>query len=690
VPRKTAKRTGKQTRLSKVEQAINEVLSGENADPVLKGLSDEDQSLLQEALRELKNDQGGLDAYMSDLWRLDYIKRPPSMQEFLEDPYWLGKIMNKSEESEGMFPKWKELLLKDFDIDSRVHNLVVTGSLGIGKTFCTVTILLYRIVLARLLRNPQAFFGLAKGSQIFYAILSVTKSVVQETAFGDVLNFMSESPFFIEECRFNPARKYANLRIPMGGNVFMTAGSQGWHIIGRNAMGVALDEGNFRLESNPDLKAYKLYDEVRSRISNRFRKMAGFMPAISILSSSARDETSFTEKVINDIEKSKDNDQLIYRFPVYKIKAHTLRLSPRWFRVAYGLKNVDPIVLSGVYDKDGKPMKNTDEPYDTVPTGSKVEFVPDNYKEEFRRNVKTALQNVSGISTGGSFRFFGNTVDLEKAIEVSEASGLVNPSTVISIPLSEEDNTQVWDYLEAKNFLAKIAGQILPKRDPHALRYVHLDLATRTQAGVSICHVVGQKKVEGLLGSGGDLFDEYRVVVEYDFILSIVAGTHKPISLEKVVKFLLWLKKICNYRFAVTTADQFQSALPLQMLEKQGFKVANLSVDKTKKPYEAWRSAFEEQRIRMFRHTILMNEAEHLVDLGDRIDHPDTNSKDVCDSACGCYFSAVTFKDENTLRSTHGMTPGVYTNVDLQEDERPPVTVVDLQKHVKPVRSFDV
>ena len=1402
-------------RISRIEKAIDEVLKGEQADPLLKLLNKEDQAMLQEALRELRKDPGMASAYMSDLWRLDYTKRPPSMQDFIEDPYWLGGIMNKSEESEGLFPKWKEVLVHDFDIDSRIHNLVVTGSLGIGKclkkdtlvrmangsirpvqdisagdqimgddgtprsivslargqermfdiepfrpkkgvtwgcnashlltlkhptsrelvevtaqevwdnqkryscyrlvrrgfelpvqpvpidpywlglwlgdglthcaglvvadedheilsyhkkfcsqfqgmemsvwkedsrgnacrvynptfkglwhenpivnalrglgipvklrdnggrkfipevyarnsadvrkqllaglidtdggtaygcydialadrdlvlqiqdiawslgascamtkkiivnkkfktpatawrllisgvdlptrlarralkrtttnrrnggnrrstgvtgfrikdrgmgdyygfelsgtnrrflladgtithnTFVTVTILLYRIVLALLLRNPQAFFGLAKGSQIFYAILSVTRSVVQETAFGDVLNFMGNSPFFVEECHFNPNKKYANLRIPLGGNIFMTAGSQGWHIIGRNAMGVALDEGNFRLESNPDMKAYKLYDEVRTRIRNRFQKMAGFMPAISILSSSARDESSFTEKVVNDIEKSGDEDQKVYRFAVYKIKAHTLKLDKRWFKVSYGLKNIDPYILGGWYDKDGNPVG--EDPHEQAPSGSKTELVPGNYHADFKRNVKTNLQSISGISTGGSFRFFGNAIDLEKAVTLGTSNGLANPCTVVSIPLSEEDDHEIWDFLDAKTFLTKKLSQIMPKRDPGAYRYCHLDLATRTQAGMSICHIVGKQKVEGLINMGGEVFDEYRVVVEYDFILSIIAGKQKPISINKVIHFLYWLRDICGFRFAVVTADSFQclsgdtlvntsrglielrdvavgdvvqsklgprpvecvvsypnapvlevelddgeiltgtpnhkiescryevapwsgwkpkfdwvrldklnvgdvvstvnakcvgptdyvpldrfehsigkhcalhapnvgefnplilnetfaewvgivwgdgyisrnhvsvaahrdeledvvscfkrqkfdpvikpchghfnvrvqshqlvlwlasfglvkpgikktggftgeigipdcilrsprsvvgafirglfsadgcvtgqqitfvtkhlkmarqlqtllrtyfgipthickrtvrsafgrtydppcvnyimsvrgerskfveigfcyakkqrklqsiahikgrrlyskiksikevsardvfdirvkddpsytangivshnSALPLQMLEKQRFKVANLSVDKTKKPYEAWRAGFEEARIRMFAQSILMNEAENLVDTGDKVDHDDNHTKDVCDGACGAYFSAVTFKDDNTMRSPHGNMPGVYSNVDLNSEESPPVTVVDLEKHRKPSRSFD-
>jgi hypothetical protein len=688
---KKATRNTKQKPVSRIDKAIEEVLKGENADPLLQNLSASDQKLLQEALAELRFNPATADAYLKDLWRLDYERRPPSMTEFLEDDYWLGKLMMKSEESEGMFPMWKKQLIQDFDLDSRVHNLVVSGSLGIGKTFVTVTILLYRIVLARCLRNPQAFFGLTKGSSIFYATLSVTRSVVQETAFGDFLNFMTHSAFFIEECHFSPEKKYANFRISLGKNIYLTAGSQGWHIIGRNAMGVALDEGNFRLEANPDLKAYKLYDEVRTRIRNRFQRMAGFLPAISILSSSARDESSFTERVKTDIEKSKhtDPDQRVYSYPVYVIKEHSLVLSPKWFKVAYGLKNVDPFVLKGVYDRQGNKVPS-DEPFEAPPPGARVELVPDNYREDFRRNVKNALQNVSGISTGGSFRFLGNSVDLEKAIEAGAAVGIVAPHTVLSMPISEEDNQNIWDFLAPKLFLTKQMSRFQPKRDPFAARYVHIDLATRTQAGISVCHIAGRQLIQGLVRDGGEVFDEYRVVVEYDFILSVIAGKAKPISIMKVINFMFWLRDVCGYRFALVTADQYQSALPLQMLENKGFKTANLSVDRSKKPYEAWRAGFEERRIRMFRHEILLQEAENLVDLIDKVDHLPDQSKDVCDSAAGAYYSAITFKDDRVTNSAFGAEPSIYTNLNNDDEEKPPVSVVDLEKYRKPVKSFTV
>ena len=62
----------------------------------------------------------------------------------------------------------------------------------------------------------------------------------------------------------------------------------------------------------------------------------------------------FTEQLIEDIEKSGDpNGQLVARQAIYRIKPG-LRLCPWWFKVWYGLPNVEPAIPSGCYDQAGE------------------------------------------------------------------------------------------------------------------------------------------------------------------------------------------------------------------------------------------------------------------------------------------------------------------------------------------------
>lgn len=776
-------------------------------------------------------------------------------------------------------------LLKDFTV---THN-----------TYVMVTILLYRIVMATLLRNPHNYFSLGKNSKIVYSLLSITKAAVTETAFGDAQNFMASSPYFLEECKFNPDQKYTNFRIPLRNSIVLTAGSKGHHLLGRNVVGVALDEGNWRLEAEPDTKAYELYSEVRTRINNRFRKAKGFLPAISILASSAKDESSFTEQVIKEIVAANDpKTQLIYRSSVYKIKRHTLKLGHRWFKVAYGLKNIAPLLLAGWYDEQGNPLP--DQTCEPAPSGCSVELVPEMYFEEFKRRPLNALRDVCGISTGGTNRLFSSMIDFERCfsggtkvitydgihpiknlagkivslltrqvgpsgychpkwvdaeikhfgkqrlwkivlrrnriekivyataehrwfvwnsakyrpklsenptadllpgnaipavyaqrvlfrsespkgaalspygvahglvfgdgylgskngddsvqparivlfgekdaqlidwfpkkiqtkevtirsrlgttdglkindlpryfkafprldespsyllgwlagyfaadghvddkgapclnsanrehlefvqllcqrfgirtteiaeeirqgcceektplyslrfhvgalpddfflinehrlrnkprskeaqcwvvesveptervedvycaivpetgsfviegniltgncVEIAEKDGVLCPTIgrIEMIPISMEDNKQVWDYLDHKVFITRIQSQYMPRRHPNALRYAHIDLAQTTMAGVAICHLVGQQLIENLVREGQP-YSEYRLIVEYDFILTIIAGQVKPISLEKIQNFFIWLRNKAGFRFGLVTADQYQ------------------------------------------------------------------------------------------------------------------------------------
>jgi len=542
------------TKTGVVDGSLEKILEGEDTAKVLASLDDSSRDLFWQLIDELR---GSDDAtILEQLWRVDYIKPPPTITEFIDDPYWLGSVTKPSEENQGIFPIWRDILVNDFDLDSKVHNVVVTGSLGIGKSWISVLVLLYRIVLAKLLLNPQNFFGLSKGNQIYYTILSITREQVGTTAFQDAINFMTYSPFFTEECGFDPESVYSKQLIPLGNSISINAGSKGWHFIGKNVMGILFDEGNFRLENKPNMKAYQLFNEARQRFKSRFQKKSTYLPAISILSSSAADESSFTETVIKEIDASNDPNQKVYRSSVYKARAHMLEDldKDRWFRVSYGLRNVEPTILEGWYDADGHPVG--EGRHEEPSPGCSVEFIPERYHVDFKRDCRNSIQAISGISVGGTHRLFPSTLDIEICIKAATDDGLVNPCKVELMPISMEDDKNIWDYLDHNAFLTLHRSQIIPKRHPDMLRFVHIDLATENMAGVSICHLIGRREVEDL--KDGVHFKEYRLIVEYDFILTIIRGQRKLISIGKIFNFIFWLRDKCGFHFGLVTADQWQ------------------------------------------------------------------------------------------------------------------------------------
>lgn len=642
----------------RVDRAMESVLIGEHS--YVPGMRDQSLSPTEHELfvqLAEKVRQGDFDADLP-LWRLDYTEKPPDIGTFILDDKFLGRTWRPvAGENEGIWPAWLKLFEDNLNINSRIHNMVLTGSLGIGKTVMMVTALLYRICIATYLKNPQHFFGLNRNSNIVYNLLSVTKEAVKDTAFGTALSFMADSPFFLETCGYNPDLEYSGYRVPMlnrlpdgrTSHIWLTAGSKGQHVLGRNLIGIGLDEGNFRLEKDPDITAYELYDNVRTRIANRFQKLASFLPALCVIASSAQDESSFTEKIVSEIDENnrrldesnaklppdvykEPRSQIVFRNAIYRIKRHALTgIGPdhHWFKVAYGLKNMEPFIMSGWYKEDGTPI-GTDA-HEDPPNGAKTELVPQFYWEAYKRNCKSQLQNLSGISVGGAHRLFPSLIDIEECLTISAKEGVPNPmqTGIHRIPISSEDNKNIWDYLNHRAFLTRVASRIQPIRHPQNKRYAHIDLATQTMAGLSICHLAGNQLVEGLV-KNGEPFSEYRLLVEYDFILTITAGQNKPINFGKIQSFFFWLRDMCGYQFGLITADQFQSVMPLQELEARGFAVDKLSIDRDKSVYNAWRAGFEEHRIRLYRNEQMIREAENLLEVDKKYDHPPDGSKDTC------------------------------------------------------------
>jgi hypothetical protein len=659
-PRKTSNKRSRSP-LETAERTLEQCLQGESVEKLINSLSPNERQYLNEMAAEIRT--GGKSEQLDQLWKFDYTRKPPTVAEFVDDPYWLGNVTLPTNENPGLWPTWRQIMIEDFDLDSRLHNVVITGSLGMGKSWNSVLVILYRVTLASLLRNPQNFVGLSAGDRIVYVLLSVTRAQVSDTVFGYALNFMGRSPYFTEELKFDPESKYSGQVIDLGRGVQLNAGSKSQHVLGRNTLGIVMDEGNFRLESNPNLKAYKLYHEIRTRIKNRFQKTAGFLPAISLIASSASDETAFTENVIEEIHKKNDQStEKVYSSPVYRMKnkkiwimlggdpeianQHANDYSGSWFKVSYGLKNLVPRILSGQYSEDGTAIGK--EQHELAPTGTKTELVPHSYYSEFDRDIVGSLQSLSGISIGGSYRLFTSMVDVEWCVTEGERLGIINPSTVDLISITEENDREIWDFLDHGKFLIKQGGRIRPRRHPNAMRFAHMDLATRNMAGVAICHMVGWKEIQDVVEKKtGSVFAEQRLIVEYDFILTITSGKIKPISFEKIQKFFIWLREKCGYQWGLITADTFQSFMQLQMLETRGFPTGSLSMDKSKGPYYAWRAGWEERRILSYRQKMMLSEMERLIDTPKMIDHPENagdgvSSKDTSDAAGGAYWNCIT------------------------------------------------
>lgn len=609
---------------------------------------------------------------MGELWRQDYRVDPPAIEQFLDEDYYLGVALRRTATNEGLWPHWRAWLIEHAGRESFLHNLVISGGIGVGKTLLMVTLILYRIALCACLRGPYLFYGLSRGSPIDFLLLSLSQDTLRATAWLTALRLMRSSPFFREHCGYAHRGMHAGLEVTLVINagsadeveITLSGGSKGQHHLGRNVLGVGLDEGNFRLEREPHQYAADLFADLRARMVSRFQRLGGFMPGLSIVASSAGQESCFTEQLIEQIEREADPQaQRVVRQAIYRVKPN-LKLCGWWFKVPYGLLNVEPTILPGCYNQASEPVPpppgcpaDLAQPHQPVPAGARVELVPGDYYRQFVRSPRKSLQQLSGISLSGANRLFPSLVDIYRCLDLSVQDGVPVPTQATILSVSDENTRPIWEDLCHKAFVRRVSpNSFEPVRHPQRRRYAHLDLAINGLAGIAICHLVDPPSPP--LGPGGEPL--LRLIVEYDFILTLAPGKTRPICYDKILTFLGWLRDACGFRFGLVTADSFQSQHMLQTLQAKGFPTRLQSVDRDKRAYLAWQGGFQDHCIRLYPQAQLLKEAAALIELDSKIDHPlGGGTKDTTDAAAAAFLSAISSDEIRSLAIPPG-APAVF------------------------------
>jgi hypothetical protein len=337
-----------------------------------------------------------------------------------------------------------------------------------------------------------------------------------------------------------------------------------------------------------------------------------------------------------------------------------LKLYPWSFRVAYGVPNVEPTILRGCFSDSRQTIVPSADcppeiaaPDEPIPAGASVEFVPGNYYDEFARSPRGCLQHLSGISLGGSNRLFPTLADIQRCLDYSIKEGVPVPTAGTIISISDENQRQIWDDLDLKTFV-RAAGRdtFEPIRHPSRKRYAHLDLAINGLAGLAICHLVD--RIRSAPEPIPAETQPARLVVEYDFILTLTGGRTRPICYDKIIQFFLWLRKSCGYVFGLVTADSFQNEHLRQTLYAEGIATECRSVDRDKKAYLAWRAGFQENCVRLYRQQQLLKEAGTLIETDTKVDHPPNGTKDTTDAAAGAFLNAISSDEIKTLAVPEG------------------------------------
>jgi hypothetical protein len=561
-------------------------------------LSPENKKLVLKILSEYK--ETGKSQTLKELWEVDYNEIPVSIDEFICNPYYLGK---STRNGESIYPYWRQKYREIFDQSLGYEEVVFTGAIGVGKTRTAVVCLAYLLYTIMCLKNPQEYFRFNEGDKITIFFLNINLRLAEGVGFNTLHEYLIASPWFMErgtvtgrvKLRYNPPH-----------NITITFGSKSDHALGQQVFCGFLDECDFTRGGvkagdilNVQNGIMQAYTTVKERINSRFIKN-GVQYGRLFLVSSKKSEHDFIEAYVRKMKnENQDKHMLVVDEPQWIIKPKGT-FSDKTFPVAVGNKSLKSRIL----DED-----TSETEFEALKKqGYSILNVPINLKQSFILDVNTALMNLAGISVIGATTFFN--YDLFSKCYIPDYK---NPFMSDILTIGIKDNLQIEDFFEIDKIPLEVRA--MPQ-------FIHIDASiTGDKTGISDVAASGLKEIKTYMGADESITNE--MIYKHIFTVAIQAPQGSEISFEKTRKFIYYLKAN-GFNIISVSLDGFQSADTKQILISQGYDASIISLDKTPQGYLALRSAMNDERIGLIQIDLLETELIQLqrdVQTG-KIDHP--------------------------------------------------------------------
>ncbi len=592
----------------------------------IAALSEKERAYLFQCLEEMA--ETGTSPTATSLVLADYKWEPVTMERFLSDEYYMGKLTQK------MYPAVRASLIESFDGDKMPLELILAGSLGWGKTTLAAVALVYLLYRITCMRNPQDYYGLMPGADIVFGLYSVNLEQAEDTSFGKMKSWIDNIPYFLQRC---PRKKNLNSAIKFPGcPVRVIFGSNELHTIGKDMYAFLLDEANFLQAPNGEVDqgvAYGIYNNALNRVQSRFQDTVRGEPAgIAILASSKRTKVSFLEGHMKEAQTQKaisEGRTRVYSYAQWEVKAASNWKKPR-FRVEIG----DRLYPSRILPEGESPRGGAD-----------VIHVPGEFYERFVGDVDKALRDLAGVASESLMPLFHDKSVIARSCTAAHQHPFSRQELVINI----NEDISIDDYFKADAMFTIVRSRYRMRLNPECPRYIHVDLAaTQDAMGIAMGHIAGMRTVKRVR-KDGTYYEDKAPLVIMDFTLRVKPPTTGEIDIGKARAFILSLIDM-GVPVKMVSYDGWQSRESVQGLKKLGIIANTPSLDKNDEPYLVLRQTIIENRLVRYRYEHLETELIELErDLDERkVDHPDRSpttglpgSKDVADALCGVVWAAA-------------------------------------------------
>lgn len=576
----------------------------------------------------------------------EYVRKPVDMETFVRDPYYLGKTCDV------LYPKLMEDMNELFVGNYR--ETILSGSIGWGKSFFASIAACRIIYELSCMRDPHKSFGIGKGSDISFVVLSVKEDLAIKVAFENIANKIKESDYFKDNFPFKPMKK--EIIFPNHIQVAARASTDS-AALGLNVFSAWIDESNFlapmkkkgSIESrvgNTDRASF-LYDQLIRRMKSRFQRH-GKLPGMMIVVSSKQTKDDFTAKRIRE---SKDDPTVFVRdYATWHVKPDGI-FSKEVFHVLVGNDLIPSKVLT---PEEVEPLRAK------LQEGMLIIEVPIDFKNDFVNNVEDSIRDIAGIETVSISPFIQARDKIIPNIDVNRKHPFTTEAWV-----QTEGGRFIWSQL-ARQVETREGASIVREWQPlfHAgsARHVHIDPSLNNDStGFAIGCVTGYKMVSRRDPETQELFTERAPDIWVDFLMRISPPVGGEID-QAGLRSLIYQFQAKGFSVSFVSADQFNSADTLQQLARKGLTTERISVDKPMDAYDMLKQALYENRLSFYDYRPLLDELKWIQkdNIRNKVDHPAGKSKDVSDALAGIVFTLTTMY--------HGAPMGVYKGLSQHSD----------------------
>lgn len=188
------------------------------------------------------------------------------------------------------------------------------------------------------------------------------------------------------------------------------------------------------------------------------------------------------------------------------------------------------------------------------------------------------------------------------------------------------------------------------------LCYGHVDLA-KNRDRAAFCLVHAYDVVEHEV----PMEDEDKKIIQLPMIKTDILRYYEAppggeVNYNEIMDDITMLYDDRGFNLDLLTFDGYQSVQMMQTLEDRGIRVDNLSVDRTREPYESWQDALYDGRFVCYYSKILVEEEiPFLIDCkGKKIEHRREGAKDGADAVAGAVHNCIVEEGWGSMDVWHG------------------------------------